>query len=118
LLATLAAISTVWGAERPLVVARELTKLHEELFRGTVGAALDHFGAARVRGELVLILPPHAAIAPARDLAGVLRELLVERQLPRKQAVKQVAKEFGVPSSDVYRVSLEIDLDEGKKGTA
>jgi 16S rRNA (cytidine1402-2'-O)-methyltransferase len=117
LLATLSAIFTVWGPERPLVVARELTKLHEELFRGTVGEAQAHFGAGRVRGELVLILPPFAAVVAERDYAAVLRELLLERRLPRKQAVKQVAKEFGLASSDVYRVSLEIDL-EGEKGTA
>jgi 16S rRNA (cytidine1402-2'-O)-methyltransferase len=116
LLAALAAMATVWGAERPLVVARELTKLHEELFRGTVGAAQAHFGAARVRGELVLVLPPHAAPSLVRDLPAVLRELLVDRQLPRKEAVKQVAKEFGVARSDVYRVSLEIDRGEGEQG--
>ncbi len=116
LLAALAAMATVWGAERPLVVARELTKLHEELFRGTVGAAQAHFGAARVRGELVLVLPPYAAPSPVRDLPAVLRELLVDRQLPRKEAVKQVAKEFGVARSDVYRVSLEIDRGEGEQG--
>lgn len=109
LLAAFDSIVAVWGAERPLVVARELTKLHEEMFRGTVGQAREHFGAARVRGELVLILPPYAAPAPVRDLSTVLRELLTDRRVPRKEAVKQVAKEFGVPRSDVYRASLEID---------
>ena len=118
LLASLAAIAAVWGRERPLVVARELTKLHEELFRGTVGAAQAHFAAGRVRGELVLVLPPFAVAAPVRDLVAVLRELLVERQLPRKEAVKQVAKEFGLARSDVYRVSLEVDGEAGEKGTA
>ena len=118
LLAALAAMAMVWGAERPLVVARELTKLHEELFRGTVAEARAHFGAARVRGELVLILPPFAAPAPERDLKEVLRELLVDRQLPRKEAVKQVAKEFGMARSDVYRASLEVGEVEGEKGNA
>lgn len=116
LLAALAAMAVVWGPERPLVVARELTKLHEELFRGTVNQAQTHFGATRVRGELVLILPPYAAEAPVRDLAAVLHELLIGRKLPRKEAVKQVAKEFGVARSEVYRVSLTIDRDEGEKG--
>jgi 16S rRNA (cytidine1402-2'-O)-methyltransferase len=109
LLAALGSIAVVWGADRPLVVARELTKLHEELFRGTVTQAREHFGAARVRGELVLILPPYAAPVVVRDLAAVLRELLVVQRLPRKEAVKQVAKAFGVARSEVYRVSLEID---------
>lgn len=112
LLAAFDSISAVWGAERPLVVARELTKLHEEMFRGTVSQAREHFGAARVRGELVLILPPYAAPAPVRDLPAVLRELLVVRQLPRKEAVKQVAREFGMARSEVYRIGLEIDRND------
>jgi 16S rRNA (cytidine1402-2'-O)-methyltransferase len=110
LLATFAVIATVWGETRPLVVARELTKLHEELFRGTVGEALTHFGAARVRGEVVLILPPFAAAALERDLLTVLRERLAAGTLPRKAVVKQVAKEFGVASDEVYRLSLTIDI--------
>ena len=113
LLAALAAIAEELGAERPLVVARELTKLHEELFRGTVGEALAHFGRERVRGELVLILPPWAAAAPERKLGDVLRERLADSRLSRKEAVKQVAKEFGVASSEVYRVSLGIDQEDG-----
>ena len=106
LLATFKAIATIWGEGRPLVVARELTKLHEELFRGTVAEALAHFGAARIRGELVLILPPHAAAAPERDMGLVLSQLLADGKLSRKAAVKQVAKEFGVPGDEVYRLSL------------
>jgi 16S rRNA (cytidine1402-2'-O)-methyltransferase len=113
LLAALAAIAEVLGAERPLVVARELTKLHEELFRGTAAAARAHFSAAQVRGELVLILPPWAAAAPERQLGDVLSERLADARLSRKAAVKQVAKEFGVASSEVYRVSLAIDREDG-----
>lgn len=116
LLAALRAVLAVWGAERPLVVARELTKLHEELFRGTVAEALDHFGTAPVRGELVLILPPHVVAAPPRAMATVLHELLVTRQLPRKEAVKLVAREFGVASSDVYRLSLTVGERSGEEG--
>ena len=113
---TLTSIAAVWGAERPLVVARELTKLHEELFRGTAADALEHFGAQRVRGELVLILPPFAAAAPQRDPVMMLRELLLDRNVPRKEAVKRVAKEFGVASDEVYRLSLQIGRVRGGKG--
>jgi len=108
LLDTLRTIAAIWGEVRPMVVARELTKLHEELFRGTVAEALDLFGTARIRGELVLILPPYAAAAPERDMAAVLKQLLVEGNLSRKAAVKQVAKEFGVASDEVYRLSLTL----------
>ncbi len=117
LAATLKAIAAVWGPDRPLVVARELTKLHEELFRGTAGQAQAHFDAARVRGELVLILPPFAAPAPARDLEAVLRELLAEGKMSRREAVKRVAREFGVASDEVYRLSLALDRGAGEKGS-
>jgi 16S rRNA (cytidine1402-2'-O)-methyltransferase len=108
LLAALTAIAGVWGEGRPLVVARELTKLHEELFRGTVAEALARFGTAPVRGELVLILPPVPKAAPATGLEDALRRLLVEAGMARSAAVREVAKSYGVARSDVYRVSLEI----------
>jgi 16S rRNA (cytidine1402-2'-O)-methyltransferase len=114
--ATLAAVAAVWGAERPLVVARELTKLHEELFHGTVGQALAHFGAARVRGELVLILPPFAAAAPERNPLTILRELLSSGTLSRKAAVKQVAREFGIAGAEIYRLSLLLDKGNHEPG--
>lgn len=109
LTATLQTMAAVWGEGRALVVARELTKLHEELFRGTVVEALAHFGTARIRGELVLILPPYVAAPPERDLVTVLRERLAEGTLSRKAVVKQVAREFGVASDEVYRLSLILD---------
>jgi 16S rRNA (cytidine1402-2'-O)-methyltransferase len=106
LLAALAAIAAVWGRARPLVVTRELTKLHEELFRGTVAEALVHFGAERVRGELVLILPPVPKAAPATGVEETLRRLMLDEGMSRSAAVRQAAKTLGVPRSEVYRVSL------------
>lgn len=108
LLAALAAIAATWGEARPLVVARELTKLHEELFRGTVAEALARFGATAVRGELVLILPPVPKAPPAAGMEETLRRLLVDEGMARSAAVRDVAKSFGVARSEVYRASLEI----------
>ncbi|MBE0598163.1 MAG: 16S rRNA (cytidine(1402)-2'-O)-methyltransferase, partial [Desulfuromonadales bacterium] len=70
LAATLADIGTEMGTEREVVVARELTKLHEEFFRGTAAEAARHFGQARVRGEIVLLVAPAAADA-AREKAEI-----------------------------------------------
>jgi 16S rRNA (cytidine1402-2'-O)-methyltransferase len=108
LLAALAAIAATWGEARPLVVARELTKLHEELFRGTVAEALVRFGATAVRGELVVILPPVPKAPPATGMEETLRRLLVNEGMARSAAVREVAKSFGVARSEVYRASLEI----------
>jgi 16S rRNA (cytidine1402-2'-O)-methyltransferase len=108
--ATLREICEELGAERDVAVARELTKLHEELFRGPAKAAVEHFGAGRVRGEIVLLVAPAAAGAaePATAVSTVeasLRKLRGEG-LPLRQAVKQVAKEFGLPGDEVYRRAL------------
>jgi len=116
LLGALAAIAEVWGEARPLVVARELTKLHEELFRGTVAAARERFGAERVRGELVLILPALPKTVPATGVVEALQRLMVEEGVPRSAAVRQVAKALGVPRSEVYRESLMLGGDAADNG--
>ena len=97
------------GEDREVAVARELTKIHEELYRGAAAAALDHFGSGRVRGEIVLMVAPAAdgefggEQASAGSLEEALRKLSDEG-LPPRQAVKQVAKEFGLPRDEVYRI--------------
>jgi len=125
--ATLREICEELGAERFVAVARELTKLHEELFRGPAKAAVEHFGAGRVRGEIVLLVAPAAAgaVEPATAVDSVeesLRKLRGEG-LPLRQAVKQVAKAFGLPGDEVYRRALAMkesgarhqDSGQGKK---
>ena len=117
LLATLREIVLEMGAQREVAVARELTKLHEELFRGTAAAAVDHFSAGRVRGEIVLLVAPAAAGAaePAPgDTVEAALQALRDEGLPLRQAVKQVAKKFGLPGDEVYRRALAIK--DQKKG--
>ncbi|WP_027715918.1 16S rRNA (cytidine(1402)-2'-O)-methyltransferase [Desulfuromonas sp. TF] len=97
------------GEDREVAVARELTKIHEELYRGTASGALDHFGSGRVRGEIVLMVAPAVDAefggekADAGSLEEALRKLSAEGMPPR-QAVKQMAKEFGLPRDEVYRI--------------
>jgi 16S rRNA (cytidine1402-2'-O)-methyltransferase len=108
LVASLADIADVCGGDRSIAVARELTKRHEELFSGTVTEAQDHFSQTGVKGELVILLAP----APDRQPEGTVRDALLrlreETDLSWKEIVKQVAKEFGLPGSDVYKESLEL----------
>jgi 16S rRNA (cytidine1402-2'-O)-methyltransferase len=111
LAATLADLIAIMGDDRPLVIARELTKLHEEFFRGTAGQALDRFQREPARGELVLVLPPvkYGRKPTPRD---ALRDLLSDGDLSRREAVKLIAREYGLSSSDVYRESLNLTKDE------
>jgi len=107
LAATLADMLEILGADRALVVGRELTKLHEELFRGTVAEAQARFQAEPARGELVLVVPPGAR-PPQVSARDALRQLLADGGLSRREAVKLIAKEYGLSSSDVYRESLKL----------
>lgn len=102
----------ICGESRQISVARELTKRHEELFSGTIAEAIEYYAAGKVKGELVLLLGP----APERKPEGTVKEELArlhaETDLSWKQIVKQVAKDFGLPGSDVYKESLELRQKE------
>lgn len=108
LIACLGQVVDICGADRPLAIARELTKRHEELFYGTAADALAHFSSAPVKGEIVLLFGP----APDRKRAGSVKEALEElretTELSWKEIVKKVAREFGLPGSDVYKESLDL----------
>ncbi len=102
--ATLADLRAVLG-DRQVAVCRELTKLHEEIFRGTLGQARQRF--AEPRGEFTLVVagagPEAAAVSEAP--AGVDRELrrLRERGVPARDAVAQVALSAGISRREAYR---------------
>ena len=107
IVSTLGDLAGVCGDARRVLVARELTKLHEELFRGDLGSALDWARTHEPRGEFVIVLeaaPPAAAV----ELGGV--EEALERELAaglrRSEAVARVAAELGVSRRAVYAVAL------------
>ena len=108
LLATLQDIVAICGADRPLAIGRELTKRHEELFSGTAAEAVEHFADERVRGELVVLIAPAPERPPEESVRDALRRLKSTTDLSWKEIVKQVAKEFGLPGSEVYKESLEL----------
>jgi 16S rRNA (cytidine1402-2'-O)-methyltransferase len=104
---TLADLVAVCGDERPVAVSRELTKLHEETWRGTLAGALERTATDIPRGEYVIVLagapdPPPATDA---DIAGAVEQALAAG-LGRKEAVAEVAARLGVPKRVVYEESL------------
>lgn len=108
LLACLEDLVAVCGSERSIAVARELTKRHEELFSGTAAEALNHFAAQRVRGELVLLIAGAPPRTPGVSILEALKQLSEETELSWKEIVKQVARDYGMPRSEVYKQSLEL----------
>ena len=116
LLATLRRLAGAYGPEREVAVARELTKIHEEFFRGTLGEALAHFAAKGVKGEIVLLLAPATAEGEAKPTETTAQALARWRQqapeLSRRELAKRVAKELGMGVSEVYNESLKIVRSE------
>jgi len=95
---------------RPAVVAREVTKVHEEFVRGTLAELAERFGAKPPKGEITLLVGPGEAAAPAVDLNVSLpkrvEQLMREQQMDHKAALKQAARERGLSKRDAYKVVL------------
>ena len=108
--ATLEELAGVFGPERRAALCRELTKLHEEILRATLGQLADLYRQREPRGEFVLVVEgaPAPEEEPA-DLAGALErvEQLRGQGLSLKQASAQAAEEFGCRRRDLYRLALE-----------
>ena len=110
LLTTLQDMAAVFGEDRPISLCRELTKLHEEVVRTTLGEAVAKYTENAPKGEFVLIVAGAPAeekeVASEADAAARVRQLM-EEGLSRKDAVKQTAKELNLPKNAVYDAALK-----------
>ena len=111
---TFADVVAALGPARPVCVAREITKLHEEFLRGPAAEVLAELRRrGDVKGEITLLIGK-AAGAPTRPAAADLRarlgEIMKDEKLDEKAALKRLAKEQGVSKSEVYR-----ELQRGRR---
>ena len=106
---TVADLAAVAGELRRVALVRELTKLHEEVWRGTLAAAVERLDAKEPRGEYVVVLDGAPPPAPAGedDVESALRTRL-DAGADKKAAIAEVAAELGVPKRVVYDVALSI----------
>ena len=107
---TLADLESVWGPELKLVLARELTKVHEEFLRGTVAEVRRELGARdRVRGEITLLVEPPlksaqgVTLRSAEKITDRVARIQAESGVDEKEALKRLARESGQSKSELYR---------------
>ena len=108
---TLADLAEVFGPERRVALCRELTKLHEEILRTTLGEAADYYRANAPRGEFVLVVEgaPEPEETPPLSLEEAADRVLslYEGGLSMKEAAKQVAGETGLQKKELYRLAVQ-----------
>jgi 16S rRNA (cytidine1402-2'-O)-methyltransferase len=108
LLETMEDIVEVLGLNRQTVIAREVTKLHEEFLRGRAGELLEKLRErGEIKGEITLLVgKSEDSIQTAAAKVGVrtrLKQIMSEEQVDEKAALKKVAKELGMSKSEAYR---------------
>ncbi len=106
ILEALADLAAAFGPAQHVVIARELTKLHEEFLRGPVSELIATLSArAQVRGEMVLlfVLSPETNEDKAATILASVQALMRDESLTEKDALKRVARERGIGKSDAYR---------------
>ncbi len=107
---TLADLQEIVGSDRPIVVARELTKMHEQFWRGTVGEAIAHYAQQEPQGEFTLVLAGATLSEPNLSESALIAELqvLMQQGLSRSQASRQLAQQTNLSRRQVYQLALSI----------
>ncbi len=110
---TLTDVSEILGGDRHVVLAREVTKLHEEFLRGRAADVLETLKSRDgVKGEITLLIgkAEEPAVHGARNAAAAgvpvrerLKQIMADRKIDDKTALKQLAKERGISKSEAYR---------------
>ncbi|MRG88160.1 16S rRNA (cytidine(1402)-2'-O)-methyltransferase [Salinibacillus xinjiangensis] len=110
---TLKGMKDVWGPERKIVLARELTKRYEEYVRGTVEEILEWTNSedAQVRGEFCIVVEGSSQEQESQEqwwsdlsILDHVDHYIIEKGMSNKDAIKEVAKERGIPKREVYEI--------------
>lgn len=111
---TLAELAEVFGGDRQIAVCKELTKRHETVYRSDIKGAVDYYNANEPRGEYVLVIAGLNREDIIRDKQDAWKEMPLEEHLKhyesqgieRREAIKLVAKDRGVPKREIYNMTL------------
>jgi 16S rRNA (cytidine1402-2'-O)-methyltransferase len=115
LLKTLQILQEAAGPERQIAVCRELTKLHETVFRGSLAQTIDYYTQNPPKGEIVLVLEGASEEALAREKEEAFAQLplaehmqrYLDQGMSKKEAMKAVAADRGVSKREIYQQLLE-----------
>ncbi len=109
--ALLADLAALTGPDRSAVVARELTKIHEEIRTGTTGSLAAAYADQEPRGEVTVILggaPETAVTAPDPAISRARAEALLASGLSRKDTAARLGSELGLARNEAYRIVMEL----------
>ncbi|MBW4457524.1 MAG: 16S rRNA (cytidine(1402)-2'-O)-methyltransferase [Nostoc indistinguendum CM1-VF10] len=107
---TLQDLAEVWGSDRQIVLGRELTKLYEEFWRGTIAEAIARYSQREPQGEYTLVVAGIPASQPQlteEELKAELKQL-ISQGISRSQASRQLAKFTSLPRRQLYQLALSI----------
>ncbi|GCL37189.1 uroporphyrin-III C/tetrapyrrole (Corrin/Porphyrin) methyltransferase [Sphaerospermopsis reniformis] len=110
---TLKDLGDIFGGDRQIVIARELTKLYEEFWRGTIAEAIAHYQQKEPQGEYTLLVAGIEPSKPQITEAELKAELLamMKQGASRSQASRQLAKEISISRNKLYQLALTIEID-------
>lgn len=107
----LADLAELAGDDRQVTVARELTKIHEEIRTGTLGVLAAQYGEAEPRGEITVVLAGTGVAEEPPDRSaegGTLAQALLAAGLSRRDVVEQLTARLGIARNEAYRMVMEL----------
>ncbi|HHW62205.1 MAG TPA: 16S rRNA (cytidine(1402)-2'-O)-methyltransferase [Syntrophomonadaceae bacterium] len=109
LLAFLEDAADIWGEQSPMVIARELTKIHQEIKMGSIKELYHYYQEKVPRGEICIIIPPRSQEEEEVSMDQIVEEasMLIEEGMDKKEAFKTKAHEYSVKKSDIYKHYIE-----------
>jgi 16S rRNA (cytidine1402-2'-O)-methyltransferase len=110
---TLADLGEILGSDRYAVIARELTKLYEEFWRGTIGEGIANYQEKEPQGEYTLLIAGTPSNQPQPTETELKNELLsmIKQGISRSQASREIAKNTGLSRRYLYQLALTIEIN-------
>jgi 16S rRNA (cytidine1402-2'-O)-methyltransferase len=108
---TLQDLANTLSTDRQIVLARELTKMHEEFWRGSIESAIELYTIREPQGEFTLVIAGIQTVAPIFSESAIKAELqtLMGEGISRSQASRQLAQQTSLPRRQIYQLALTLD---------